>query len=146
ALFMFSLTGLPPLAGFWGKFTLFTAALGVDAKSSDPHNLWKWFLALAIVGALNAAISAAYYLRVVGTMYFRAGTSRPEGRGGQAPAWATALCAALVIGIGCSSGPSIDHANGASQSARLVPAPGEVADVATGDEHAEPTRQAPLGR
>ena len=56
-LFMFSLTGLPPLAGFWGKFYLFTGASGVDAKVSSESSLWSWFLALTIVGALNAAIS-----------------------------------------------------------------------------------------
>lgn len=121
ALFMFSLTGLPPLAGFWGKFTLFTGALGVDAKNPDARNLWPWFLALAIVGALNAAISAAYYLRIVGAMYFRPPLARPAGRGGSGAAWAVAVCAVLVVGIGCYPGPAVEQATRASQSARIAP-------------------------
>ena len=81
-MFMFSLTGMPPLAGFWGKFTLFTGALGVDASNPEASSLWPWFLALAIVGALNAAISAGYYLRIVAVMYFRPSLRPARGRGG----------------------------------------------------------------
>jgi NADH-quinone oxidoreductase subunit N len=118
AVFMFSLTGLPPLAGFWGKLTLFTGALGVDAKDPDGSGLWGWFLALAVVGALNAAVSAGYYLRIVGVMYFRPSGQVPEARGGSGPAWAAAVCAALVLAIGCYPGPLVERANRASQAAR----------------------------
>ena len=57
ALFMFSLTGIPPFVGFWGKLYVFRAA--VEANMS-------W---LAIAGMLNSAISAFYYLAVVVQMY-----------------------------------------------------------------------------
>lgn len=117
-VFMFSLTGLPPLAGFWGKLTLFTSALDVDARSSDSSSLWPWFLALAVVGAVNAAISAAYYLRVVGVMYFRPATVRLAARGGSGAGWATAACAVLVVGIGFFPGPLVERSNRASQAAR----------------------------
>jgi NADH-quinone oxidoreductase subunit N len=120
SLFMFSLTGLPPLAGFWGKFTLFTGALGVDATNAEGHSLWPWFVALAIVGALNAAISAAYYLRIVGVMYFRAPQPISETDGGSGAAWAIAICALLVVGLGCYPGPSLERANRASQAARMT--------------------------
>ncbi len=130
AVFMFSLTGVPPLAGFWGKLMLFTGALGVDAKNSDVGgSLWPWFLALAVVGALNAAISAAYYLRIVGVMYFRPALSRPEAHGGSGAAWAMTLCAALVLGIGCYSGPSIEQAQRASRAAQTTFAPAAVAPI-----------------
>ncbi len=69
AVFMFSLSGIPPLAGFWGKLTLFAGALaasGMDESTRSP-----WFLVLAISGVLNAAVAAAYYLRVVSVTYFR---------------------------------------------------------------------------
>jgi NADH-quinone oxidoreductase subunit N len=56
-LFMFSLTGIPPFMGFWGKWYIFWAA--VEAGKS-------W---LAIIGMLNSAISAFYYLSVVVQMY-----------------------------------------------------------------------------
>ena len=105
ALFMFSLTGLPPLAGFWGKFTLFTGALGVDAKNPDAGSLWPWFLALAIVGAVNAAISAAYYLRIVGVMYFRPpGPARRTRRHGRRLGGGRLRL--LVLGIGLLSRPA----------------------------------------
>jgi NADH-quinone oxidoreductase subunit N len=60
AIFLFSLTGLPPLAGFVGKFHLFKAL--VDRGGS-------WHIALAIVGVLNSAISLYYYARIVRTMF-----------------------------------------------------------------------------
>ena len=118
ALFMFSLTGLPPLAGFWGKFTLFTGALGVDAKNPDAGSLWPWFLALAVAGAVNAAISAAYYLRIVGVMYFRPLLVSPDARGGSGAAWAMTGCALLVLGIGFNPGLPLERSNRASQAAR----------------------------
>lgn len=59
-VFMLSLTGMPPLVGFWGKLFVFRAA--VEAGMS-------W---LAIVGVINSAVSAFYYLGVVVQMYMRA--------------------------------------------------------------------------
>lgn len=120
AVFMFSLTGLPPLAGFWGKLTLFTGALGVDAKNPEASTLWPWFVALAVIGALNAAISAGYYLRIVAVMYFRPAVGNPSGEGGPGAAWATGLCALAVLGIGCLPGPFIAQAERASQAARAI--------------------------
>ncbi len=59
AIFMLSLSGIPPLAGFFGKFLVFKAA--VEAG-------WAW---LVVIGVLNSAISAYYYLRIVVAMYFQ---------------------------------------------------------------------------
>jgi NADH-quinone oxidoreductase subunit N len=59
AVLMVSLTGIPPTAGFWGKFYLFTAVI--------QSGLW-W---LAVVAVVMSAVSAYYYLRVVWFMYFR---------------------------------------------------------------------------
>jgi NADH-quinone oxidoreductase subunit N len=58
AIFMFSLTGLPPTAGFFAKLYIFFAA--IDAK----------LIALAIIGVVTSVISAFYYFRVVKVMYF----------------------------------------------------------------------------
>ena len=59
AFFMFSLTGLPPFVGFWGKFYVFRAAV-------EAGLTW-----LAVVGVINSAISAFYYIAVVIQMYMR---------------------------------------------------------------------------
>ena len=64
AVFMVSLTGIPPTIGFWGKFYLFTAVVQADLT---------W---LAIVAVIMSTVSAYYYLRVVWYMYFR---EAPEG-------------------------------------------------------------------
>jgi NADH-quinone oxidoreductase subunit N len=61
AIFMLSLTGIPPTLGFVGKFYLFRAA--VEGQ----------FYLLAIIGVLTSLISAYYYLRVVVIMYMRDG-------------------------------------------------------------------------
>lgn len=92
AVFMFGLTGVPPLAGFFGKLYLFQAAVQADLT---------W---LAVVGVINSAISAYYYLRVVVAMYMSepAGEERLAWR--PALALATAVAALFVIGIGISPG------------------------------------------
>ncbi len=108
AIFMFSLAGLPPLAGFWGKLGLFASALNV--RSGDPGllgtaSLQMWFLILAVIGALNAAVSAGYYLRVVAAMYFGSATRTLSAKGGLGAALATGACAAVVLGVGLYPGP-----------------------------------------
>lgn len=57
-IFMFSMAGIPPLAGFFGKFYVFMAA--VDAG----------FYTLAIIGVLTSVVGAFYYLRIVKVMFF----------------------------------------------------------------------------
>jgi NADH-quinone oxidoreductase subunit N len=59
ALCMFSLMGIPPTAGFVGKYFLFRAAVGA--------NLY-W---LAVLGILTSVVSAVYYLRIIITMFMR---------------------------------------------------------------------------
>jgi NADH-quinone oxidoreductase subunit N len=59
ALCMFSLAGVPPTAGFWGKFYVFTAAWAAGLQ---------W---LAVVGVLTSAIAAFFYLRIVVQMFMR---------------------------------------------------------------------------
>ena len=58
AIFMFSLAGVPPLAGFFGKIYLFIAAI-------DAH-----LYTLAVIGVLSSVVAAFYYLRIVKLMYF----------------------------------------------------------------------------
>jgi len=58
-IFLLSLTGIPPLAGFAGKFYIFSDAI---------KGQYYW---LAVIGMLNSAVSAYYYLRVLMYMYFK---------------------------------------------------------------------------
>ena len=58
-VFMLSLIGVPLTAGFFGKFYIFKAAL-------DSHLVW-----LTVLGLLNSAVAAYYYLRVLVVMYFK---------------------------------------------------------------------------
>jgi NADH-quinone oxidoreductase subunit N len=67
AIFLFSLTGLPPFAGFVGKWYLFYA---VFERIDGPGG--AWYAILAIVGALNTAVSLYYYVRIVRAMFIDA--------------------------------------------------------------------------
>jgi NADH-quinone oxidoreductase subunit N len=58
SMLMFSLAGIPPLAGFFGKLFVFMAAV--------KAGLW----ALAIIGVIASVIGAYYYLRIIKTIYF----------------------------------------------------------------------------
>jgi NADH-quinone oxidoreductase subunit N len=57
-VFMFSMAGIPPFAGFWGKYFIFTAAV--------QSGMW----ALAVIGVLTSVIGAFYYIRIIKVMYF----------------------------------------------------------------------------
>lgn len=68
AVFLFSLIGLPLTAGFAGKLLLFVGAFTAPADTAVMRNLYRL---LAVIAAVNAAIGAYYYLRVIGVMYLR---------------------------------------------------------------------------
>ena len=67
AVFLFSLTGLPPFAGFTGKWYLFVAVLQNYAMPGGG-----WYAALAVIGALNSAVSLYYYMRIARAMFLEA--------------------------------------------------------------------------
>ena len=106
AIFMLSLTGVPPLTGFFGKFYIFSAAL-------DAHLVW-----LTVIAVINSVVSAYYYLSMLIAMYAREGGVEPV------PARTRpALIAALVIAavgtivIGLFPQPYVSAANSAYASA-----------------------------
>jgi NADH-quinone oxidoreductase subunit N len=109
AALLFSLAGLPPLAGFWGKLWIFGSALALSDIALETRRL---FQVLAVIGVLNAAIAAAYYLRIIGVMFFRAPSGEPAARDRNGGAVvATVLCAALAIIIGITPGLWISFAD-----------------------------------
>jgi len=58
AILMFSMSGIPPLAGFFGKFLVFKAAVGAG------------FYVLAVFGVLTSVVAAYYYIRIIKVMFF----------------------------------------------------------------------------
>ena len=114
AVCLFSLAGVPPLAGFWGKLLLFGSALNVDMAADAAGSARPWFIGLAIVGLINAAVAAAYYLRIVAVMYFRTPLATPRAEGGAGAWWTAITCAVLVLAIGVYPGPLMHEANRAS--------------------------------
>ena len=81
-IFMLSLGGIPPTAGFMGKFWLFSAAI-------ESGYIW-----LAVIGVLNSAVSLYYYVRIVVYMWIR-----QEEPGLPPVALSGALTTALVIAV-----------------------------------------------
>ena len=69
AVFLFSLAGLPPTAGFLGKLNLFFAAWSQGKESG------RW---LAVILAINAALGAWYYLKIIGVMFLREPVDRSQ--------------------------------------------------------------------
>jgi NADH-quinone oxidoreductase subunit N len=89
AVFLLSLMGIPPLVGFMGKLYVFAAVI-----EKGPAYWW-----LAAVGAVNAAIAAYYYARILKTMIIDAGNEeKPAFRLATADqAWVAALALANVL-------------------------------------------------
>src|SRR4029077_9703257 len=80
-MFMLSLGGIPPTAGFMGKFWLFGAAI-------DAGYVW-----LALIGVLNSAVSLYYYIRLVVFMYLK------QPGGGSEPKMTPAVGLALGLAV-----------------------------------------------
>jgi NADH-quinone oxidoreductase subunit N len=80
ALFLFSLAGVPPTAGFMGKLYIFSAAVQ------------SGYVGLAVLGVLNSVVSAFYYLRVSVAMYMSSGHEEPA-----APPLAASLVLAVLL-------------------------------------------------
>ncbi len=110
ALFMLSLTGVPPLAGFIGKFYLFAAALEAG------------YVGLVIIAVLNSVISAYYYIGVIIAMYMDEGgvTIAPLG-GRPALVAALAIATTATILIGVYPGPYLAASASAFASAYGAP-------------------------
>jgi NADH-quinone oxidoreductase subunit N len=84
---MFSLAGVPPMVGFWGKLGVLQAAVGADMA---------W---LAIAGVIASVIGAFYYLRIVFYMYFGEETDGIDGK--MSPVqWAMLVASAAIMVVG----------------------------------------------
>ena len=93
-LFLFSLAGIPPLAGFTSKLFLFSSALYVDGSFTMQ---WLWLVFIAVI---NSAISLYYYARVVKVMLVDKPTSEEPVKVGKSFTIAAILCLIGVIVMG----------------------------------------------
>ena len=112
-VFLFALTGFPPLAGFIGKYLVFAAAV-------DAGLTW-----LAVVGVLASVVSAYYYLRILVVMWMKPETDAPEAAR-QPFALATSttvvlsLCALLLLILGVMPGGVIEAAQSYFDAGAIV--------------------------
>ncbi len=91
-MFLASLAGIPPLAGWFAKFTMFRAAIEAGRWSG---------VSLAVIAGVNSVIAAFYYLNVVRTMWFRPAPEAAEPiKVPAALATSMALCAGMVLVVG----------------------------------------------
>jgi len=104
AIFLFSLIGLPLTAGFAGKFLLFTSALAVPT-TAPMHTL---YVVLVVIAALNAAIAAYYYLRVLGVMFLRTPFNPPKPIHSAYPYTAMVFCAVITVLFGIYPWPLLE--------------------------------------
>lgn len=96
AVACFSLIGLPLTVGFFGKIYLIRPAL----IGADPANIW-----LVVIMMINAAISAAYYLRIVGVMFLR--SEPPAVESGESPAAPQPPAMPILIAICLSTAATL---------------------------------------
>jgi NADH-quinone oxidoreductase subunit N len=96
-LLLLSLIGIPPLAGFFGKLGLFTAALAHGGSG---------FATMVVVALAMSVVSAGYYLRIVRAMFFGTLGARREVVAPNAVAsFVLAVCVIAVVALGLAAGP-----------------------------------------
>ncbi|MBU0719123.1 MAG: NADH-quinone oxidoreductase subunit N [Planctomycetes bacterium] len=93
AICVFSLMGFPPTAGFLGKLYIFASAFSVDMN----HAFRGPVIALAIIGVINSAIAAGYYLRIVANVYMGQEPQKLDRCGGAPVRLGLALCSIPML-------------------------------------------------
>jgi NADH-quinone oxidoreductase subunit N len=103
-IFMFSLAGVPPMAGFFGKYFIFLAAV-------NAH-----MVPLAVVGVLSSVIACYYYIRIVKVMYFDDPGQPLDSIPGIGVPSVLAITAACMIIFTIWPAPIVDSATAAARS------------------------------
>ena len=107
AIFMFSMAGIPPLGGFFGKFYVFIAAVNAE------------LYALAVIGVLASVVGAFYYLRIIKVMYFDDAAEPFEGPMSLEMRAIIGLCGVFVVFFAFYTAPFVASAEIAA--AALIP-------------------------
>jgi NADH-quinone oxidoreductase subunit N len=132
AICVFSLMGLPPTAGFLGKLYIFSSAFSLG----DAHAFRIPLMYLAVIGVLNTAVGAAFYLRMVSAAYVRGEVSQPRPLAGASLRWGLALCALPMLLLFIRPTPLIAEARKATvslQQTSQLPATRLTAEAAAPD-------------
>ncbi len=125
ALAMISLAGIPPLAGFFGKFLLIRALL--ERGALEP--VYYWLIAIAIVGVV---ISFYYYLGVVRAIYWAEGSPSLTGLTLSRPTRVSLyVCLAGMLYLGLYPNPIVAASNRAVSSLNFAPGPSAAAQHAS---------------
>jgi NADH-quinone oxidoreductase subunit N len=103
ATMMFSLAGIPPLAGFFGKFYVFAAAV-------EAH-----LYALAVIGVVLSVVGAYYYLRIVKIMYFDSAQPAFD-RASRLERFVLAVSAVFIVAFSIFPGGIVEAAGAAATS------------------------------
>ena len=110
-LFLLSLTGIPPTAGFFAKAYVILAAVQASQDGASVLGL------LAVVAVLNAAAAAFYYLRVVVYMFMREPTSDEPAVSHGRLLWAgLAITTILTVALGLIPGPLLEIVGNAART------------------------------
>lgn len=96
SLFLLSLAGIPPTAGFIGKFGIFHAAIG------------SGYVGLAVLGVLSSLVSLYYYLRPIVALYMEQGTGEALHPGSRGEKGVLCFCLAATLLLGIYPGPLWD--------------------------------------
>jgi NADH-quinone oxidoreductase subunit N len=104
AAFMFSLAGVPPLAGFFAKFYVFISAIE------------SGLFALAVIGMLASVVGAFYYLRVVKVMYFDAPAGALDAPFPMAPRLVVLVTGVLTVLYFVAPAPLVTAAGAAAKT------------------------------
>jgi NADH-quinone oxidoreductase subunit N len=119
AVFLFSLIGLPLTVGFYGKLLLFVGSFEAPRDTPVMRQLYQ---VLAVIIAVNAAVGAYYYLRVVGVMYLRSPLRPPMSSRAVPTLLASVVLAVATLVLGFYPAPLVK----AARKAAPVPPAAEV--------------------
>jgi NADH-quinone oxidoreductase subunit N len=104
SMLLFSLAGIPPLAGFFAKFYVFAAAIEAN------------LVALAVVGVLASVVGTYYYLRIVKIMYFDAPKGAPFEPMDPALRGVLAVSSVVILAFWIVPAPLVSAAQAAARS------------------------------
>ena len=107
-LLMLSLIGMPPLAGFFGKFTMFSEAMNSGERAGITL---QW---LVMLGLFNSVVSAFYYVRVLKAIVLRPASGTPMNAAPSGVVWGITLATLVSVVLGLYPAPVLELFQGAA--------------------------------